>query len=121
MKKAQLILVVEDNGMLESMLVKFIVKNFPRATFMIARSAGEGLDIVTEYQPNVVIIDMDVENMHGKELSREITHKFPIMPCIFMSGNYREEIKNGERTLIFLEDSYHLEELKKEINKVLRD
>ncbi len=121
MKKTQLILIVENNGMLENMLIKFVVKNFPKMAFIVARNAGEGLDMAIKYQPDVVIVNIDMMTQLAKELSQEFQRELPFTPCIFMSGICHEEIYHGKRELIFLEDSYHLEELKTELSKILEN
>ncbi len=121
MKKTQLILIVENNGMLENMLIKFMVKNFPKMVFMIARNAGEALDIAIKYQPDVIVVDINMRSQIAKELLQEVDRKLPMTPCFFISGVCHEEIYHGKRELIFLEDSYHLEALKMKLNKILKN
>ncbi len=74
-----------------------------------------------KYQPDAIVVGMNMRFQIAKELSQEIDRKLPMTPYFFMSGICYEEIYHGKRELIFLEDSYHLEELKMELSKILEN
>ncbi|MDF2988263.1 MAG: response regulator [Eubacterium sp.] len=94
------ILIVDDEIILRKGLTKAISKH---NDFVIAGEAADGveaLSMLEQHSPDVVITDIRMPNMDGKELVRVITEKFPTVRKIVLSGfddfgYVRDTMKNG--------------------------
>src|SRR5712692_2992061 len=56
------------------------------ATVRTAASAAEGLEKLAQCQPDVVMLDVNLPDLSGLELFRQIHQLDPRMPAIFMTG-----------------------------------
>ncbi len=94
------ILIVDDEIILRKGLSKSISKN---VDFVVAGEAGDGLQalkLIEEVEPDVVITDIRMPNMDGKELVQVLSEKYPGLKKIVISGfedftYVRHTMKNG--------------------------
>jgi two-component system, NtrC family, nitrogen regulation response regulator GlnG len=56
-------------------------------TVLTAASAAEGLAIVTEHDPDVVMLDLALPDLSGLDVFRRIHQRHPKIPVIFITGH----------------------------------
>jgi DNA-binding response OmpR family regulator len=78
------VLLVEDEIELSSMLENAIGEYF--FTFKVASNGKEGLELFKEIKPDLVITDINMPNMNGIEMSKEIRKTNPNLPIIILSA-----------------------------------
>ena len=82
------ILVVDDDQDLLIVLKSFLGKN--GFDVGVTTSCGEGLSIFYSFQPDLVLLDINVGNEDGREMCKEIkTHAdYQHIPVMVMSANH---------------------------------
>jgi YesN/AraC family two-component response regulator len=90
----------------------------------MANNGRQAVDMVKEYRPDVVIMDVSMPEMDGVSAYKEISQIFPETGCIMMSGQYdvptiRDAMGAGEE-LEYLLKPFTVEELAKAISRVAR-
>lgn len=58
----------------------------------VAANGKQALDRLAELQPDVIITDLQMPEMNGLELVREVHHRYPLIPVILMTGKGSETI-----------------------------
>ncbi|MEO0293528.1 MAG: response regulator [candidate division WOR-3 bacterium] len=78
-----MILVVEDNKALRMILKKAL----QRAGYevRVAENGEEGLKVLNEETPELIISDVVMPEMDGFEFIKKVREKFPIIPFIFLT------------------------------------
>src|SRR5262249_4756135 len=59
----------------------------PEVTLLTASAAAEGLEMVSERHPDVVILDLNLPDQPGLELFRQIHQRDARIPVIFITGH----------------------------------
>ena len=91
----------------------------------VAKSAREALDALAAAVPSVIILDIQLPDMHGVEFLRVIreSERLKNVPVIFISARYTEPADRSEAMLAgagaFFSKPVDLEELWKEIKYLL--
>jgi len=89
------ILIVEDHNELRSSLTEWLQSIFRDCNFMAARSGEEAIDLVSIYQPGIVLMDIQLPQMNGIETIRHIKKISPQLHAVILSVHnlavYREE------------------------------
>ena len=91
----------------------------------VAKSAREALDALAAEIPSVIILDIQLPDMHGVEFLRVIreSERLKKVPVIFISARYTEPADRSEAMLAgagaFFSKPVDLEELWKEIKYLL--
>lgn len=91
----------------------------------VAKSAREALDALAAAVPSVIILDIQLPDMHGVEFLRVIreSERLKKVPVIFISARYTEPADRSEAMLAgagaFFSKPVDLEELWKEIKYLL--
>jgi two-component system cell cycle sensor histidine kinase/response regulator CckA len=84
------VLVVED----ESAVRRFVQRALERKGFEILEAADgtEALDLMESHRGrvDVVVTDIDMPQMSGIELARELARSHPETPVLFLSGSSRD-------------------------------
>jgi len=82
----QTILIVEDEPALLEMC-RLMLQNFGY-NILTANSPGEAIRIAIEHsgEINMVITDVVMPEMNGRELAKKLTSLYPSIKCLFMSG-----------------------------------
>ncbi len=95
------------------------------AGIRVAKSAREALDALAAAVPSVIILDIQLPDMHGVEFLRVIreSERLKKVPVIFISARYTEPADRSEAMLAgagaFFSKPVDLEELWKEIKYLL--
>jgi DNA-binding NarL/FixJ family response regulator len=65
-------LIVEDNDAFRQTLRNLLCPRFPRMSFEEARDGEEALDKITEFQPDIILMDIKLPGENGLEITRKI-------------------------------------------------
>jgi DNA-binding NarL/FixJ family response regulator len=71
------ILVVEDNQIFRKTLKKFITSNIPAMVVEEAENSKNALNSINDRQPDLILMDIKLQNDNGLELTREIKAAYP--------------------------------------------
>ncbi|MDD5687744.1 MAG: response regulator [Elusimicrobia bacterium] len=118
------ILIIEDNSRLTEMLKESFEEVGYSVT--VALEGTEGLNLVETVKPNVVILDMRLQNnLDGLEIYKIIIEKCPNMPVIIYTAfeEYREtrfQISAGKYCTFILKP-VPIEKLIMEVERVIGD
>ena len=81
------VLLVEDEPKVRRALRKLLAEIDPQIDNIIEADSGdEGLRLITEGQPDIVLLDMIMPGMHGDELLDRIRTMKLEIPVIVVSG-----------------------------------
>ena len=81
------LLIVEDEGDSLSLLSSALGKIFPKITLYTARDGLEGLDKFREYEPDIVLVDLNLPKMNGVQLVAEVRIVKPGTRVIVITGD----------------------------------
>ena len=93
-------LIVEDNKLMRRMLVETLRARFTDATLFEAVNGREALSITEETRPDLILMDIELPDANGLDLTRRIKVRDPAMRVLVISlydgPEYREAAaKNG--------------------------
>ena len=82
------ILIVDDDEDLLTNMKSFFKRNGYHV--VVTKSCDEGLDIFYSFQPDLVLLDINVSDQDGREMCKKIkSHaKFQHIPVILISANH---------------------------------
>jgi len=87
-----IILIVDDNNEIRSSLCKIVKIICPEAEIIEAGSGEEGWEKFQEFEPNVVITDLQMETPDaGLKLSQKIKMVSPSTPVIMVTASAKKE------------------------------
>lgn len=78
------VLVVDDDQVIRDLIISFL--SFSGYEVSGAQNGKEGLDIVKEHQPDLIISDIHMPQMNGFQLLKEVKDINPDLPVIFITG-----------------------------------
>jgi DNA-binding response OmpR family regulator len=78
----RILVIDDDSGMTDLLTILLTTAN---SEVLTANKASEGLKIIREYEPNVVVLDMILPDMDGCEISKMI-REFSDVPIIILSA-----------------------------------
>src|SRR5262249_6082300 len=78
------LLVVDDDPDVREIVVGFLSEL--GYDVRVATHGGEGLKILTEFQPDAIILDFAMPGMNGAETAVSLRQEAPEIPILFMSG-----------------------------------
>ena len=85
------ILIVDPNDPFRQSLTKLLMNRFPFVDIQEASNGNEGLDKVNIFDPNLIFLDIHLQNQSGLDLARRIKIKHPdIIIVILTSYNLPE-------------------------------
>lgn len=119
-----ILIVDDDKNFIETLEDGLRLKNAD-AGISVAKSAREALDALAAAVPSVIILDIQLPDMHGVEFLRVIreSERLKKVPVIFISARYTEPADRSEAMLAgagaFFSKPVDLEELWKEIKYLL--
>ncbi|MGD9044754.1 MAG: response regulator transcription factor [Desulfobacterales bacterium] len=88
------ILIVEDNLMYREALKHFIASKFPDMDIEEAKNAKEALTQINDGRPDLIFMDIKLQNDNGLELARKIKAKYPdIVVAIITQYNEAEYLR----------------------------
>ena len=85
------ILIVEDEEIALKLLVAILAKKFPEAALYPALNGKTGLDLFREHTPDIVITDINMPEMSGVQMAREIRMIKLTTKIIVLSAGARED------------------------------
>ena len=84
-KPLKKILCVDDDKLLQR-VIKISLKAIPDVNIECCTSPSESLSKLRDYTPDLLILDVMMEEMSGIELSQQIKSKHPNIPFVFLTG-----------------------------------
>ncbi|MBI5745002.1 MAG: response regulator [Elusimicrobia bacterium] len=119
-----ILIVDDDKNFIETLEDGLKLKNVD-AKVSVAKSAREALDALAEEVPSVIILDIQLPDMHGVEFLRVIRESARLkkVPVIFISAKYTEPADRSEAMLAgagaFFSKPIDIDELWKEMKYLL--
>lgn len=120
----KLLIVDDDRNFIETLEDGLRLKQLD-AEITVAKSAREGLDELAKEPPSLIILDVQLPDMHGIEFMKVIkdSARLKEVPIIFISAKYTEPADRAEAVLggaaAFFSKPIDIEELWKEIKYLL--
>jgi DNA-binding response OmpR family regulator len=120
----KLLIVDDDRNFIETLEDGLRLKQVD-AEIKVAKSAREGLDELARTKPSLIILDVQLPDMHGIEFMKIIkdSDRLKDVPVIFISAKYTEPADRAEAVLggaaSFFSKPIDIEELWKEIRYLL--
>ncbi len=113
------LLVIDDDPKVSWVLSEGLKENYQ---IISARNGKEGLQMVSESRPDLVLLDIKMPGMDGLEVLDKIKHKDQLLDVIMLSGhgetkNVVESIKRGAAE--FITKPFDVKEVEIHIEKVL--
>ncbi len=122
LKGDETILVVEDNEMLSKVLITALTRMGYKV--LSAATGSEALEISESHEGpiHLLISDMVLSDMNGREIAEALKEKYPELKVIFISGYDESAVsQNGvlKEGINFLQKPFTLDVLSKKIREVL--
>ncbi len=116
------ILIIDDDKNFIETLKDSLKEKDISAEIAVASSAKESFEILDKYAPDIVILDIQLGDMHGMEFMKamKMSKRLSSVPVILISAKYTEPddranaLLNGAKA--FFSKPVDIEELWKEIN-----
>ena len=87
----QTILVTEDNPEMSYFLAKKLLPSFGYKTLQ-ARSGKEGLEMIRKFRPDLALLDLQLPDMLGLDVLRELAKEDQTVPAILMTAHGSEQV-----------------------------
>jgi DNA-binding response OmpR family regulator len=122
--KMHLLIVDDDNNFIDTLEDGLKLKNVD-AEITVAKSAREALATLSKILPSLIILDVQLPDMHGVEFMRSIkgTERLKDVPVIFISAKYTEPADRTEAMLAgggsFFSKPVDIDELWSEVKYLL--
>jgi DNA-binding response OmpR family regulator len=119
-----LLIVDDDKNFIETLEDGLRLKNVD-AEITVAKSAHEAIDVLAKTVPSLIILDVQLPDMHGVEFMRTIREaaRLKSVPVIFISAKYTEPADRSEAMLAgggsFFSKPVDIDELWSEIKYLL--
>jgi len=81
------VLIVEDNALVATTLVRFLRDNGKMTVAGVAPSAENALDQLRHLTVDIVLVDIALPAMNGIDLVATLHKKYPNLPCLILSGH----------------------------------
>jgi DNA-binding response OmpR family regulator len=113
------VFIFEDEESLAIMIKEFLDMGGYDARFAI--HPREGLMIVDDFLPDIVITDIKMPDVDGYNVFKAMKRKFPSIPIIVITGEHKlEKLFNMEGVDAFLKKPFHLEDLGRKIAEIIK-
>lgn len=83
------ILIIDDDNYMCGLMKDFLEERGFSAAF--ATNGITGLELIEKYQPNMILLDLNLPLMHGSKVLSEINKRFPNIPVLILSGDKEPE------------------------------
>ncbi len=115
------VLVIDDGRDNREFIVEYILKPNGYAT-LVARDGAEGLDMVRQYHPDVILLDLQMPRMNGMQFLDALKEEGWDIPVILMTFHGSEEIavevfRKGVRD--YVKKPYTVEEMLDALSRCL--
>jgi DNA-binding response OmpR family regulator len=124
MKKMTILIVDDDKNFIDTLEDGLKLKNVD-VEITVARSAREAIEALAKAVPALIVLDIQLPDMHGVEFMRTIkdTARLKHVPVIFISAKYTEPADRSEAMLAgggsFFSKPVDIDELWTEIKYLL--
>lgn len=121
------ILIVDDDKNFIETLKDSLKEKDINAQITVASSAKESFEILTKYAPDIIILDVQLGDMHGMEFMKALkaSKRLASVPVIFISAKYTEPADRANALLngakAFFSKPVDIEELWKEISYYVKN
>lgn len=122
--KPEILIIDDDLNFIETLKDGLKIK-CPDARIIVAKSALTALEILSKNLPSIIILDIQLPDMHGFEFLRILkeSSRLKTTPVIFVSAKYTEPADRTEAILMgassFFSKPVDIEELFEEIKYIL--
>ena len=119
-----ILIVDDDKNFIDTLEDGLKLKNV-EAQILVAKSAREALDALAEQVPSLIVLDIQLPDMHGVEFLRVIRESARLkkVPVVFISAKYTEPAYRSEAMPAgagaFFSKPIDIEELWKEIRYLI--
>ncbi|HNW44885.1 MAG TPA: response regulator [Elusimicrobiales bacterium] len=119
-----ILIVDDDKNFIETLEDGLKLKNVD-AEISVAKSAREAMDVLAKGVPSLIILDIQLPDMHGVEFLRVIREsaRLKTVPVLFISAKYTEPADRSEAMLAgaaaFFSKPIDIEDLWKEIKYLI--
>ncbi len=95
-----ILIVDDDKNFIDTLEDGLKLKNVD-AEITVAKSAHEAIEVLAKTIPSIIILDVQLPDMHGVEFMRTIkdTDRLKKVPVIFISAKYTEPADRSEAML----------------------
>lgn len=87
------ILIIDPNKPFQQSLKKVLVNRFPFVDIQEAPDGLEGMDMVPDFNPNLVFIDLHLPSKSGFDLARKIKSAYPEIVTVILTSYDSPEYK----------------------------
>lgn len=81
------ILVVDDSASYREIITEFLNEQNEVGKVVTAKSGKEAIELLKNFSPNIILIDIVMPGMNGFETAEIIRKSLPSIPIIVLSGN----------------------------------
>ena len=96
----KILIVDDDKNFIDTLKDSFKMKDM-NAEIAVAESAKEGINALSKNVPSIIILDVQLPDMHGIEFLRILkeSKKFKDIPVMFISAKYTEPSDRADAML----------------------
>ena len=96
----KILIVDDDKNFIDTLNDSFKMKDM-NTEIVVAQTAKEGIDALSKSVPSIVILDVQLPDMHGIEFLKIVkeSKKFKNIPVIFISAKYTEPSDRADAML----------------------
>jgi len=87
------ILIIDPNKPFQQSLKKVLVNRFPFVDIQEAPDGLEGMDMVPDFNPNLIFIDLHLPSESGFDLARKIKSAYPEIVTVILTSYDSPEYK----------------------------
>jgi DNA-binding NarL/FixJ family response regulator len=106
-------LIVEDQDFMRRVLRRFLQSAFPDSHLLEAADGGSAMALCREHQPDVVLMDIDLPDANGIELTTQVRRLLPGTAVIMVSAHtesvYIERARAAGAFAYVAKDAVHQE------------
>jgi len=90
-RSTRTVLVTEDNPEISYFLAKKLIPSFGYKTLQ-ATTGKEGLEMIRRFRPDVALLDLQLPDMDGLDVLRELAKEGQTVPAILMTAHGSEQV-----------------------------
>lgn len=83
------ILIVDDEALARERLHELVLELYPESNIIEAHNGLDALDKISEYSPEIILLDIRMPGMDGLELANHVLH-FDTQPAIVFTTAYQD-------------------------------
>lgn len=96
------VLVIDDNAAIRMVIADFLALNFEKVNIVEAADGHEGMALIKDVRPDLILLDAEMPNMNGFEVAQQLkagdeTREIPIIAI--SSGASNNPVVSGLRKM----------------------